>query len=144
MASMETAGAPSKNEFPLLQVRGLKKHFPLDRPVFGAAKHWLRAVDGVDFDLKSKTTLALVGESGCGKTTVGRTVLQLYRPTAGRVLLHGEDLTRQRGATLRQSLRRMQIVFQDPNGSLHPRMRIGARIAEPLYVHSWGDRDSRR
>ena len=125
---------------PLLSVRGLKKYFPIDRRrVIGAAR-WLRAVDGVDFDLERGTALALVGESGCGKTTVGRAVLRLYRPTAGQVSLDGVDLTRLSGRRLKAARRRMQIVFQDPNGSLDPRMRVGASIAEPMRVHRWGDR----
>ncbi len=123
----------------LLSVKGLKKHFPitagfiLQREV-GAIK----AVDGVSFDVYKGETLGLVGESGCGKSTTGRTVLQLYRPTAGSVIFEDQDLVKLKGEALRRMRRRMQMIFQDPYASLNPRMSVGRIIAEPLFVHGIG------
>ena len=120
----------------LVQVRGLKKHFPITRGILiqrqvGA----IRAVDGVTFDIYRGETLGLVGESGCGKTTTGRTILQLYRPTAGQVIFDGTDLTALKGEPLRRMRRRMQMIFQDPYASLNSRMTIARIIGEPLRVH---------
>ncbi|NNM24673.1 MAG: ATP-binding cassette domain-containing protein, partial [Phycisphaerales bacterium] len=115
---------------PLLEVRDLKVHFPLRG---GRRGHVVRAVDGVSFDLAVGETLGLVGESGCGKTTVGRALLGLVSPTAGRVRYRGETLPpRRRAPALRRA---MQIVFQDPTASLNPRMRVGQILAEPMLVH---------
>ena len=121
----------------ILSVRGLKKHFPINSGIViqrqvGAVK----AVDGVDFDVYKGETLGLVGESGCGKSTTGRTILQLYRPTAGSVVFEGQELTAMRGNELRQMRRRMQIIFQDPFASLNPRMTVGNIVSEPLQVHN--------
>ncbi|MFQ6101136.1 MAG: ABC transporter ATP-binding protein [Anaerolineae bacterium] len=120
----------------LVQVEGLKKHFPITRGILiqrqvGA----VRAVDGVSFDIYRRETLGLVGESGCGKTTAGRTILQLYPPTAGQVIFDGTDLTALRGEALRRMRRRMQMIFQDPYASLNSRMTISRIIGEPLRVH---------
>lgn len=129
----------SKGREALLKVRGLKKHFPitsgfiLQREV-GAIK----AVDGLDFDVFKGETLGLVGESGCGKSTTGRTILQLYRPTAGSVIFEDTDLTELKGEAMRKMRRRMQMIFQDPYASLNPRMSVGRIISEPLYVHNVG------
>jgi oligopeptide transport system ATP-binding protein len=120
----------------LVQVRDLKKHFPITAGIViqrqvGA----VQAVDGVTFDIYRGETLGLVGESGCGKTTAGRTMLQLYRPTAGQVIFDGTDLTAIKGEALRKARRRMQMIFQDPFASLNPRMTIARIISEPLRTH---------
>ena len=120
----------------LVQVEGLKKHFPITRGIIiqrqvGA----IQAVDGVTFDIYRGETLGLVGESGCGKTTTGRTLLQLYRPTAGRVIFDGADLTALKGNELRHMRQRVQMIFQDPYASLNPRMTIARIISEPLRTH---------
>ncbi|MCR4407365.1 MAG: ATP-binding cassette domain-containing protein [Anaerolineae bacterium] len=120
----------------LVRVQGLKKHFPITRGIIiqrqvGA----VRAVDGITFDIYRQETLGLVGESGCGKTTAGRTILQLYRPTAGRVIFDGTDLTSLKGNAMRHMRQRMQMIFQDPYASLNPRMTISRIISEPLRVH---------
>jgi len=120
---------------PLVEARGLKKYFPLKAGAFGRGKGQIRAVDGVDLAFAARTTFALVGESGCGKTTLGRLLLRLEEPTAGEILFDGInllDLDRRRMRSLR---REMQIVFQDPYASLDPRMRVGDIIAEPLATH---------
>ncbi len=121
----------------LVQVDNLKKHFPITRGIIvqrqvGAIK----AVDGISFDIFRGETLGLVGESGCGKSTTGRTVLQLYRPTDGNVLFEGESLVEMKGERLRRQRRKMQMIFQDPYASLNPRMTVGSIIGEPLEVHN--------
>ena len=123
----------------LLEVRDLKMHFPITRGIIvqrqvGAIK----AVDGIDFTLFRGETLGLVGESGCGKSTTGRAILQLHRPTHGEVLFEGKDLTKTKGEELRKMRRRMQMIFQDPYASLNPRMTVGSIIGEPLEVHNIG------
>ena len=123
------------SEAPLLEVRNLVMEFQVRTGLFGGAKGTLRAVDGVSFVLRRGETLGLVGESGCGKTTTGRCILQLERPTSGEILLQGEDLTRLGEAELRPFRRRIQVIFQDPYSSLNPRMTIGQILAEPLAVH---------
>ncbi len=129
----------------LLQVRDLKKYFPITRGIVlqrqvGAIK----AVDGISFDVYQGETLGLVGESGCGKSTTGRTILQLYRPTAGEVVFEGNDLVRLKGESLRRMRRRMQMIFQDPYASLNPRMTVGNIIGEPLEVHGIARGQERR
>jgi len=117
---------------PLLEVRDLKKHFPLRSGLFGGASGYVYAVDGVTFAIRRGETLSLVGESGCGKSTVGRAILRLLEPTAGEVHLDGERIDNMPSAKLRLMRRRMQIVFQDPFSSLNPRQRIRDVIAEPI------------
>ena len=120
----------------LVEVRGLKKYFPIYSGLFAQrVEGWVRAVDDVSFSIRRGETLGLVGESGCGKTTTGRCILQLDRPTAGEVLFEGQNLARMADAALRPLRRQMQIVFQDPYSSLNPRMTIGQILSEPIRVH---------
>jgi oligopeptide/dipeptide ABC transporter ATP-binding protein len=120
---------------PLLRVENLVKHFPVTAGLFGREAGRVRAVDGVSFEIQPGETLGLVGESGCGKTTVGRTVLRLLEPTSGRIVFAGEDLTALPKAALRARRRQMQIVFQDPMSSLNPRMTVRDIVGEALAVH---------
>ena len=119
----------------LLHVRDLKKHFPVKGNLLNRSSGTLRAVDGVSFTLAKGETLGLVGESGCGKSTTGRAVLQLIRPTSGQVLYKGKDLPRLPAKEMRRLRREMQIIFQDPYASLNPRMRIGSILEEPFVIH---------
>ena len=124
---------------PLLEVRDLKMHFPITRGIiFQRQVGAIKAVDGLDFTMTKGETLGLVGESGCGKSTTGRAILQLYRPTGGNVVFEGTDLTDTKGEDLRKMRRRMQMIFQDPYASLNPRMTVGSIIGEPLEVHGIG------
>jgi len=120
---------------PLLEVRNLVKHFRVAGGFFGGRSGLIRAVDGVSFELRRGETLGLVGESGCGKTTTGRCILQLERPTSGEVIFEGRDLTKLGDDELRAVRRKVQVIFQDPYSSLNPRMTVGQIIAEPLAVH---------
>jgi oligopeptide/dipeptide ABC transporter ATP-binding protein len=119
----------------LLRVEDLVKHFPLRRGVFGIAGGRVHAVDGVTFALGVGETLALVGESGCGKSTTGRLVLRLLKPTSGRVWFDGEDLTALPERAMRRHRRSLQIIFQDPYASLNPRRTVGQTLGEPLALH---------
>jgi oligopeptide transport system ATP-binding protein len=125
----------SNNEV-LLHVDNLTMHFPIYRGVFQRQVGAVRAVDGISFDVRKGETLGLVGESGCGKSTTGRTILQLYKPTAGKVEYEGTDLVNINRETMRQMRRKMQMIFQDPYASLNPRMTVGQLVGEPLIVHS--------
>jgi len=128
----------------LLSVHNLKKYFPVRRGVFSRIKGHIKAVDDVSFTLDKGKTLGLVGESGCGKTTLGRTILRLLEPTAGRVVFKDLDLFGIKGKRLRQARKFMQIIFQDPFGSLNPRMTVGGIVGEPLAVHKIGTPRERR
>jgi oligopeptide/dipeptide ABC transporter ATP-binding protein len=119
----------------LLEVENLVKHFPVGGGVLSRQSGMVRAIDGVSFTLRRGETLGLVGESGCGKTTTGRCILQLERPTSGRILFEGVDLAAISAAELRAVRRRVQVIFQDPYSSLNPRMTVGQILAEPLQVH---------
>lgn len=123
----------------ILEVNGLKKYFPIRGGIFGRVKDQFKAVDGVSFKVRKGRTLGLVGESGCGKTTLGRSVLRLLEPTAGEILWKGEDLAKASASRMRDLRRDLQIIFQDPYASLNPRMTIGAAITEPMEIHGLGD-----
>ena len=126
----------SANNEVLLRVEDLKMHFPIYRGVFQRQVGAVRAVDGISFDVYRGETLGLVGESGCGKSTTGRAILQLYKPTAGNVHFDGKDLVKLKGEEMRQMRRKMQMIFQDPYASLNPRMTVGQLVGEPLQVHN--------
>jgi oligopeptide transport system ATP-binding protein len=119
----------------LLKVDGLVKHFPVLRGVFQRQVGAVHAVDGISFEIRKGETFGLVGESGCGKSTAGRTILQLYRPTAGHVYFDGTDLVGLAREELRKMRKRMQMIFQDPYASLNPRMTVADIISEPMQVH---------
>lgn len=120
---------------PLLQVRDLKVHFPVQHGLLSRVKAHVKAVDGISFSLAPGETLGLVGESGCGKTTLGRAVIRLIEPTSGSVHFNGEDITKLDGAELRSRRRGFQMIFQDPFGSLNPRMTVEQIIGEALDIH---------
>lgn len=120
---------------PLVEVRDLRTHFPIRKGIFQQTAGYVKAVDGVSFDVSAGKTLGLVGESGCGKTTVGRTLLRLTPATGGTVRYRGNDFFAPTGGELRRLRRQMQIVFQDPVSSLNPRMTVGNILGEPLQVH---------
>ena len=129
----------------ILQVEDLKMHFPITRGIlFQRQVGAIKAVDGISFDLYKGETLGLVGESGCGKSTTGRAILQLHRPTGGHVRFEGKELTVTKGEELRKMRRRMQMIFQDPYASLNPRMTVGSIIGEPLEVHGIGNTKKER
>src|SRR6059036_3112610 len=112
----------------LLEVQNLKVHFPVKRGLFSRAKQFLKAVDDVSFRIEPGETLGLVGESGCGKTTLGSAIVRLIEPTAGRILFEGADITRLDAAELRARRRRLQMIFQDAYGSLNPRLTAGEAV----------------
>lgn len=120
---------------PLLEVQNLKVHFPVRRGVFRSAQDFVKAVDEVSFSIASGETLGLVGESGCGKTTLGRAIVRLIEPTAGSVVFAGKDLAHLEGAELRAQRRQLQMIFQDPYGSLNPRLTVEDIIGEALDIH---------
>ncbi|WP_306339973.1 ABC transporter ATP-binding protein [Streptomyces sp. AS13] len=132
----EDAVAPYAEGDPILQVRGLAKHYPLTQGIlFKRQIGAVRAVDGVDFDLHAGETLGIVGESGCGKSTVAKMLVHLERPTAGSIRYKGEDISRLSGRALKAVRRNIQMVFQDPYTSLNPRMTVGDIIGEPYEIH---------
>ena len=128
----------------LVEVKNLKKHFPIMRGVLRRQVGAVQAVDGVTFNIYKGETLGLVGESGCGKSTTGRAILQLLTPTAGEVIFAGKELTSLNKSELRKARRDMQMIFQDPYASLNPRLSIGNIIGEPLQIHNIGDAESRK
>jgi oligopeptide/dipeptide ABC transporter ATP-binding protein len=120
---------------PILQVRGLKKHFVSSTGLMGRKKFTIKAVDGIDFEVGRGETVGLVGESGCGKTTAGRTIIRLYDPTAGEILYDGQDLAKASPKDLKSVRSQMQMIFQDPYASLNPRHTVGKIIAAPFEIH---------
>jgi peptide/nickel transport system ATP-binding protein len=135
---------PAAEERPLIQLKGLQVHFPIRKGVLRHTVGAVKAVDGIDLTIPRGQILALVGESGCGKTTLGRAMLRLVEPTAGRVLFDGTELTGLTPRSLRRFRRHLQIVFQDPMSSLNPRLTVAGTLTEPMRVHGIGaDRDER-
>ncbi len=136
--------APTPSQTPLVRVRDLVKHFPIRGGIMQRTIGMVQAVDGVSFEVRRGETLGLVGESGCGKTTVGRLVLRLIEPTSGSIEFDGTELTTLKGSALKPYRRRMQIIFQDPYASLDPRTPIGDSIGEGLRIHGLGSDAERR
>src|SRR5271155_409607 len=140
------ASAGVESVQPLIEVRDLKKHFPFLKGVFSRSAGTVYAVDGVSFHIDPGETLGLVGESGCGKSTVGRTLLKLLEPTAGQIIVRGEDIAGHDHAQMLPYRRQMQMIYQDPYASLNPRMSAGEIVGEPFAVHrvaSGGERQDR-
>ncbi len=128
----------SKTEI-LLEVESLKKHFPQQKNIFGQVKSWIHAVNDVSFKIAKGSTLGLVGESGCGKTTLGRAILRLIEPTSGKVFYNNENILDLNFKEMRALRKKMQIIFQDPYASLNPRMTVGSAIMEPMEIHNLGE-----
>ena len=119
----------------LLEVRDVKVHFPVKHGLFSRARESVKAVDGVSFDIGPGETVGLVGESGCGKSTLGRAIIKLIEPSAGSVIFNGEDIAVLGGRALRKKRREFQMIFQDPAGSLNPRMTVGQIVREAIDIH---------
>src|ERR1044071_5962809 len=128
----------------LLEVKNLKVHFPVKHGLFSRVRGYVKAVDDVSLTLPPGETLGLVGESGCGKTTLGRAIIRLIEPTAGSVLFEGEDITGLEGEALRARRRKFQMIFQDPYSSLNPRMTVSQIIGEAIDIHRLADNAAAR
>ena len=129
---------------PIMQIKNLKTYFPIRNGFFGGITSYVKAVDAVSFDVFPGETLGLVGESGCGKTTIGRTIIRLEEPTEGEMIYKGNDIAKMNAAELRNFRKEVQIIFQDPYSSLNPRMTIGNAIMEPMQVHKILENDEQR
>lgn len=138
------APAVAREDKVLLEVKDLQTHFPHTGGLLGRVQSWTRAVDGVSFQVKKGRTLGLVGESGCGKTTLGRTILRLIEPTGGQIIYDGQDISAMDARQLMPVRKKMQIIFQDPYASLNPRMTIGTILMEPMQIHNIGDNNNQR
>jgi oligopeptide transport system ATP-binding protein len=138
MSAASAAPKEATRTAPLLEVRGLRKDFPVRRGLFSRVSSYVHAVDGVSFDVRPGETLALVGESGSGKTTTGRCILRLLEPTSGAIQFDGADLLALKPRDMRRMRRHLQVIFQDPYGSLNPRMTVGTIVREPLDIHKVG------
>lgn len=134
----KAAGQEAHGSNPLFQVKNVVKYFPVREGIFSKVVNYVRAVDDVSFTLNQGKTLGLVGESGCGKTTLARVILKLIPATSGEILLDGENILKAHSSQLRKHRRQMQLIFQDPYSSLNPRMRVGKIIAEPMAHHKLG------
>jgi peptide/nickel transport system ATP-binding protein/oligopeptide transport system ATP-binding protein len=139
-----TDGASAGSTSPLLEVRDLKKHFPIQGGLFSRTSGQVYAVDGVSLHIDRGETLGLVGESGCGKSTVGRTLLKLLEPTSGTIRLAGEDITSLDAVQMLPYRKRMQMIYQDPYASLNPRMSAGDIVGEPMLIHGVSTKSERR
>lgn len=131
------------SENPILRVRNLKTYFDVTKGLF-AQKQIVKAVDDVSFDVMPNETFGLVGESGCGKTTLGRTIVKLYEPAGGSIEFEGRDIAKLKGKELISFRKDMQMIFQDPYASLNPRMTVGEIIKEPMIIHNIYDTDKER
>ena len=134
----------SDSAIPLVEVKNLAKYFPVRSGILQRVRDWCKAVVDVSITINKGETVGLVGESGCGKTTVGLSILRLLKPTSGQILFEGTDLMSLKGEALREMRRQMQIIFQDPFSSLNPRMQIGESVAEGLRIHRIGNARERR
>lgn len=146
ISSAETAKRHEElyKQKPILEIKNLKTYFPISKGMFGKVKEFVKAVDDVSFEVYPGETLGLVGESGCGKTTLGRTILKLVEPTSGQIIFEGNDLSELGTKEMREFRKEMQIIFQDPYSSLNPRITIGEAIMEPMRVHGVFDNDEQR
>ncbi|AFK21031.1 ATP-binding cassette domain-containing protein (plasmid) [Haloferax mediterranei ATCC 33500] len=142
-ADRVTNHASESTRSPLVSIQNLKKYYPVSSGLLRRSASSVKAVDGVSFDIYPGETFAIVGESGCGKTTLGKTVARLYESTGGTISFDGRDITALSGKSLRKLRRDIQVVYQDPSSSLNPRRRIGAIVKEPLVVHSIGTKAER-
>ncbi len=140
-AQADTAAAGNR---PILEVENLTKYFKVGGGLLGGKALTIRAVDGISFSVRAGETFGLVGESGCGKTTLGQTIIRLYDPTSGSIRFDGKDISSLSGAKMRPYRRDIQMIFQDPSASLDPRMTVGGIIAEPLNIFSVGSRKERQ
>jgi len=138
-----SSGRSRDGACPLIEVEHLVKYFPVRRGVFQRTKEWVKAVDDISFTINAGETLGLVGESGCGKTTAGLSMLRLLEPTSGEIRFDGVDVLKLEGESLRAMRRQMQIIFQDPFSSLNPRMLVGEAVAEGLRIHRMGNAQER-